>query len=324
MSQKRVLVTGAAGFIGFHLSRALVARGDFVIGYDNYNTYYAPWLKEKRTALLGECGVEVVVGDLKDAEALQKVVTDNSITHIVNLAAQAGVRYSLENPHAYIESNVTGFLNVLEVCRNNPEIVLVYASSSSVYGLNEKIPFSTDDRCDHQASLYGATKKSNELMAHTYNHLFGVRATGLRFFTVYGPWGRPDMAPMLFAGAILAGKPINVFNHGKMLRDFTYIDDIVAGTVGALDLGADCEVFNLGNNTPVELGHFIKTIENSLGMKAEKNMMPMQAGDVLKTYADIDRSQELLGYEPKTQLEEGIPRFIEWYKEHAAPQNVAG
>lgn len=313
---KNILVTGAAGFIGFHLSLALKERGDVVIGYDNFNDYYSLQLKEERSNDLKKRGVEVVKGDLLDVVQLKEIVDRNNITHIAHLAAQAGVRYSLENPHAYLKSNIEGFLNVLEVCRQNPSIKLTYASSSSVYGLNEKIPFSEQDRTDNQASLYGVTKKSNELFAANYHHLFGISVTGLRFFTVYGPWGRPDMAYYSFTDAILKGKPIEIFNFGKMKRDFTYIDDIVEGTIAAIDLEAEHEIFNLGNHQPVELMEFIKVIEQTTGKKAQFEFLPMQQGDVPATYADIQHSQEMLKFFPKTSLQEGIPKFVEWFEDY--------
>lgn len=308
---KKVLVTGAAGFIGFHLCKHLKERGDFVVGLDNFNDYYDPSLKRARAQHLE--GVEVVEGDIVDINCLERLVDKYSITHIVNLAAQAGVRYSLEKPQAYVDSNITGFLNVLEVCRKHPKIKLVYASSSSVYGLNEKIPFSEEDRTDTQASLYGVTKKSNELMAHAYHHLFGISVIGLRYFTVYGPWGRPDMAYYLFAEAIVQEKPIKIFNNGNLMRDFTYIDDIIKGTVAAIDHDNGCAVYNLGNHRPVKLMHFIAILEEALGKKAVKEMLPMQPGDVYQTYADITESKKDLGFSPTTPLEEGIPLFTNWF-----------
>jgi UDP-glucuronate 4-epimerase len=314
--QKKVLVTGAAGFIGFHLSKSLKERGDEVIGYDNFNTYYSPALKEDRAALLKEMEVNVIRGDICDAAFLNETIKENEITHIAHLAAQAGVRYSLENPQAYIHTNIEGFTNILEICRSYPTIKLVYASSSSVYGLNEKVPFSETDRTDNQASLYGATKKSNELFAFTYHHLFGISVTGLRFFTVYGPWGRPDMAYYSFTDAILKGEKIDIYNFGKMKRDFTYIDDVVTGTKAALDLGADCELFNLGNHQPVELMEFIRVIEDATGRKAQIDYMPMQMGDVPETFADIQHSKEKLNYFPRTSLETGIPQFVEWFESY--------
>lgn len=310
---KHVLVTGIAGFIGFHLAKALHARGDVVLGLDNFNDYYDPMLKRARADELKKLDIQVVEGDLCDGKLLDTLVTQHQVTHLVNLAAQAGVRYSLENPQAYIKANVEGFVNVLETCRKHSEIKLVYASSSSVYGLNKKIPFSVEDRTDHPASLYGATKKMNELLAGTYHHLYHMHVTGLRFFTVYGPWGRPDMAYYHFTKAIQEGQPIKIFNHGHMRRDFTYIDDIVDGIISAVDLGLKNEVFNLGNNQPVNLMEMVALIEKSLGKKAQKMLYPMQAGDVTETYADIDYTREKLGFNPKTRLEEGIPRFVEWY-----------
>ncbi len=313
--QKKILVTGAAGFIGFHLSRLLKKRGDIVIGLDNFNAYYSPELKRKRAEILASEGITVIEGDLCDKELLQRVAEQQEFTHIVNLAAQAGVRYSVTHPQAYADSNLQGFLNVLELCRSLPQAKLVYASSSSVYGLNSKIPFSEDDKTDRPASFYGATKKANEVMAHAYHHLYGIPVTGLRFFTVYGPWGRPDMAYFSFSKAIDSGEVIKVFNHGKMRRDFTYIDDIVEGIAAAIDLGADCEVFNLGNNRPEELSTFIGLLEKGLGLTARKEFLPMQQGDVLQTYANIDRAKTRLGYNPKTSLTEGLDHFIHWYKE---------
>lgn len=315
---KKILITGAAGFIGYHLSKRLAARGDSVLGYDSFNDYYDPGLKWDRADALK--GVEIVEADLCDEGRLKEIVAEFAPTHIVNLAAQAGVRYSLENPHAYIQSNVTGFLNVLEVCRANPGIKLVYASSSSVYGTNEKTPYSESDRTDSQASLYGVTKKSNELMAETYHRLYGIPVTGLRFFTVYGPWGRPDMAYFSFTRKILAGEPIDIYNNGEMVRDFTYIDDIIDGTVAAVDLGADNALFNLGNHRPVKLMEFVNILERALGKEAKKVFLPMQKGDVLQTYADIDESHRHLGFSPKTTLEEGISHFVRWYKDYFSCQ----
>lgn len=311
---KKILITGAAGFIGFHLARALKARGDEVLGYDNFNDYYDPGLKRERAATMAN--IEIIEGDLCDIDKLKHSFEGFATTHIVNLAAQAGVRYSLTHPQKYVSSNIEGFVNILELCKEFPSTKLVYASSSSVYGLNEKIPFSTDDRTDRQASLYGVTKKCNELMAQTYHHLYDIPSTGLRYFTVYGPWGRPDMAYFSFAKNILNNEPIDIFNYGKMLRDFTYIDDIVEGTLSALDNVKGCDIFNFGNNRPVELLNFIEILEKAIGKKAIINYLPMQAGDVEKTYADIDRSREILGFDPKTSLEEGIPKFVEWFKNY--------
>jgi UDP-glucuronate 4-epimerase len=314
--QKQILITGAAGFIGFHLAHYLKKRGERVIGYDNFNNYYSVKLKKHRAENLQKADVEVVVGDICDSTSLTKIIKKHQITHIVHLAAQAGVRYSLENPLAYIRSNIEGFTHILEICRQNGPISLIYASSSSVYGLNKKNPFSEKDITDYPVSVYGATKKSNELLAYTYHHLYHFPITGLRFFTVYGPWGRPDMAYYAFTQSILEGKPINLFNFGKMKRDFTYIDDIVRGTVAAIDLSAPCEIFNLGNHKPIELLSFIRILEQALGKKAQLEPKPMQKGDVLETFADIQHSQEKLGYYPLTSLEEGIPRFVEWFREY--------
>lgn len=313
--KKNIFITGAAGFIGFHLARHLQARGDHVVGFDNFNNYYDPALKRARQQELEQLGIPVIEGDIESHAHLLKAIEEHQTTHLVHLAAQAGVRYSLENPHAYIKANIEGFLNILETCRQHPSIKLTYASSSSVYGLNQKVPFSVTDQTDHQASLYGVTKKSNELMAQTYHHLFGIQSTGLRFFTVYGPWGRPDMAYFLFTRAILEGRPIDIFNEGNMLRDFTYIDDIVEGTTAAIDKEYACEVFNLGHHHPEQLLHLIELIEQELGISAEKRWKPMQAGDVVSTYADIDDSLTKLGFMPKVSLKEGIHHFIRWYKE---------
>jgi UDP-glucuronate 4-epimerase len=307
---KRVLVTGAAGFIGFHVSAALQKRGDFVIGLDCFNAYYDVGLKRARASCLG---VEIVEADICDTQRLKTLLQQHKITHIVHLAAQAGVRHSLTHPQDYVASNLEGFVSVLEAAVSCPGVRLTYASSSSVYGLNTKIPFSVEDPTDRPANLYGATKKANELMAHAYHHLYGLPVTGLRFFTVYGPWGRPDMAYYRFAEQIRKGQPIQVFNHGKMRRDFTYIDDIVDGVLAAIDLGAPCEVFNLGNNRPVELMTLIQLLEKALGQSAVCQMLPMQAGEVLETFADIDRSIERLSFCPKVSIEAGIQRFIEWY-----------
>lgn len=311
---RNILITGAAGFIGFHLARHLKGQGDNVIGYDNFNDYYLPQLKRDRASELDKIGVKTIDGDICDQNKLKETLLSHQTTHLVHLAAQAGVRYSLSHPNQYIKTNVEGFLNILEACRQRPSMKLIYASSSSVYGLNQKIPFSTDDRTDNQASLYGVTKKTNELMAQTYHHLFGITAIGLRFFTVYGPWGRPDMAYFSFTDAILKGKPIHVFNEGQMQRDFTYIDDIIAGTAAAIDSAEGCEVFNLGHHEPDELGTLISIIENELGHRAKKILMPMQAGDVVTTYADIRSSTDKLGFMPKVSLAEGISRFIAWHK----------
>jgi UDP-glucuronate 4-epimerase len=311
---KKILITGAAGFIGHHLAKRLAARGDAVQGYDAFNDYYDPGLKWDRVEQLPQ--VEVIEADLCDFAMLKRVVDEFRPTHLVNLAAQAGVRYSLENPHAYMQSNLVGFLNVLEVCRAHPGLKLIYASSSSVYGTNTKTPYAEEDRTDSQASLYGVTKRCNELMADTYHRLYGIPVTGLRFFTVYGPWGRPDMAYFSFTRKILAGEPIALYNNGQMMRDFTYIDDIVDGTIAAIDLGADNAIFNLGNHQPVSLMEFVGVLERLLGREAQKDFLPMQKGDVLQTYAAIDNSHERLGFQPKTSLEAGMKQFVNWYKDY--------
>jgi len=313
---KEVFITGAAGFIGFHLARFLHKRGDHVVGYDNFNNYYDIKLKRDRAQELKKMGIPILEGDICDIEKLDDALNHRQTTHLIHLAAQAGVRYSIQNPRAYIKSNVEGFLNILEYCRRRPTTKLIYASSSSVYGTNHKIPFAIGDHTDHPASLYGATKKTNELMAYSYHHLFGISVTGLRFFTVYGPWGRPDMAYTLFTKAILEGYPIEIFNRGKMQRDFTYIDDIIDGIAAAMDLVPGCRLYNLGHHKPEELPHLIALIEKELGMKAQKILLPMQPGDVVSTFADIGESTADLDFEPKVTLEEGIPKFIQWYKEY--------
>ena len=310
----KVLVTGAAGFVGFHLVQRLLARGDEVVGLDNLSDYYSVALKEARLARIPAGRFRFVRMDLADRTALPALFAAERFDAVVNLAAQAGVRYSVENPWAYVDSNVVGFLNVLECCRHYPVQHLVYASSSSVYGGNEKTPFSEEDRVDDPVSLYAATKKSDELMAGCYSRLYGIPATGLRLFTVYGPWGRPDMSPMLFASAILAGKPIKVFNHGDMLRDFTYVDDIVEGMVRVLDRRpAAHTVYNIGCSNPVRLMDFISELERALGREAEKILLPMQPGDVYQTYADTSKLERELGYMPRVMLREGIDRFVAWY-----------
>jgi len=312
-----VLVTGAAGFIGFHLSRMLLEKGNQVIGVDNLNPYYDVSLKKARLDLLKPLQDFVFYKeDIQNLSGLRKIFQKHAIGRICNLAAQAGVRYSLKDPFSYQKSNLEGFLNLLELAREYEVNNFVYASSSSVYGDNPKIPFSVDDRVDKPVSLYGATKKANELMAYAYSHLFGIPCTGLRFFTVYGPWGRPDMALFLFTDAILNDRPINVYNYGRMKRDFTYVDDVVEGTIAALEKPFAYEVFNLGNSDPIELMDFIGIIEEELGREAQKNMMPLQPGDVLETSADIGKSKDMLGFSPKTPIREGIRRFLTWYREY--------
>ncbi len=331
----KVLVTGAAGFIGFHLSKRLLEDGYQVVGLDIVNDYYDPAIKEARLEILKPFDrFKFAKMDLADKEAIDRLFSEEKFDVVVNLAAQAGVRYSLVNPQSYVDSNLVGFVNILEGCRHNGVKHLVFASSSSVYGSNTKMPFSVHDNVDHPVSLYAASKKSNELMAHAYAHLFGLPCTGLRFFTVYGPWGRPDMALFLFTKAILEDRPIDVFNYGKMQRDFTYIDDIVEGVVRVMkrpaqpnpgwsgdnpDPGssyAPYKIYNIGNNQPVELMHFIEVIEDTLGKKAKKNLLPLQPGDVPATYANIDDLVRDTGFKPATPLEVGIPKFIEWYREY--------
>ena len=312
-----VLVTGAAGFIGFHLSRRLLEKGYRVIGLDSMNEYYDVSLKESRLEILKPYPDFVFYKeDIQNLPGLKKIFQTHAIDRVCNLAAQAGVRYSLENPFSYQKSNLEGFLNLLEIAREYQIQNFVYASSSSVYGSNEKTPFSVEDRVDTPVSLYAATKKANELMAHAYHHLFDFPCTGLRFFTVYGPWGRPDMALFLFTDAILNNRPIDVYNYGQMRRDFTYIDDIVDGTIAAIEKPHACEVFNLGNSDTTELMEFIRVIEEELGMEAQKNMMPLQPGDVPATSADIQKSREMLGFSPKTSIREGIHNFLVWYREY--------
>lgn len=317
MNDKKVFITGCAGFIGFHMAQALSKQGNTVIGLDNFNDYYSLKLKKYRADLLRKEGIKVIEGDICNEELLELTVQSFKPTHLLHLAAQAGVRYSLTNPLSYIRSNIEGFTHILELIRNHPFIKLCYASSSSVYGLNGKIPYSIDDLTDNQASLYGMTKKANELMATTYSHLYGIKAVGLRFFTVYGPFGRPDMALYSFTKAILKDQPIEIFNFGNMQRDFTYIDDIVAGTLAAMDFDGKEQLFNLGNHKPVSLLTFVGVLEKALGKKADIRLLPMQPGEIPSTYADIGKSQELLGFVPKTTIEEGIPLFVDWYREYS-------
>lgn len=344
----KILVTGTAGFIGFHLAKKLLERADDVIGLDNINDYYDVNLKYSRLEKLGikkdsitekQYTISTIFPkhkfiklDLADREGIEQLFKEEEFDAVMHLAAQAGVRYSIENPHAYISSNIVGFMNILEGCRHHGIKNLSYASSSSVYGLNKSQPFITSDHTDHPVSLYAATKKSNEMMAHTYSHLYGLQTTGLRFFTVYGPWGRPDMAPMLFTDAILNKRPIKVFNHGEMSRDFTYIDDIVDGIIKIVDKpaksnnswnaelptpdnsSAPYKIYNIGNNAPISLMEFIETIENALGKNAEKKYMPMQDGDVVSTYADVTELIKEFGYKPNTTLADGINEFVKWYQ----------
>lgn len=342
----KILVTGAAGFIGSKLMSMLASRGDEVVGIDNINDYYDPRLKYGR---LRECGIEqpgdqfafgaditsslfprcrFIRMSIDDREAMERLFRTERFDKVVNLAAQAGVRYSITNPYAYLESNLAGFLNILEGCRNHGVKHLVYASSSSVYGMAQKVPFTEDEQVDNPVSLYAATKKSNELMAHCYAKLYGIAMTALRYFTVYGPWGRPDMAPMIFARAISAGEPIKVFNNGDLSRDFTYIDDIVEGTIRAIDrppVADECphavawKIYNIGCSQPVKLMDFIREIECALGREAEKVFLPMQPGDVYQTYADTGRLEHDTGYKPRVGLHEGITRFVEWYESDKNP-----
>ena len=332
---RKILVTGAAGFIGFHLVKALVARGEQVVGLDNVNDYYSVQLKRDRLAqLLSLDGFQFIEADLADAAEMQRVFAEHQFSRVAHLAAQAGVRYSLTNPEAYVQSNLVGYCNILEGCRHHGVGHLMYASSSSVYGTNKVQPFSVHHNVDHPISLYAATKKANELMAHTYSHLYKLPTTGLRFFTVYGPWGRPDMALYLFTKAIEENRPIDVFNHGKMRRDFTYVDDIVEALVRLVDVipepnvnwdavhpdpgSGQCpyRVYNIGNNQPVELAHFILVLETALGRTAKKNLLPMQPGDVMETYADVSDLERVIGFRPTTSIESGIERFVKWYRDY--------
>jgi UDP-glucuronate 4-epimerase len=331
----KILVTGAAGFIGYHLSLRLLERGDEVVGLDNLNDYYDVQLKKARLAQLVKLpNFRFVEMDLADRQRMPDLFASEKFDKVVNLAAQAGVRYSLENPHAYVDANLVGFVNVLEGCRHSGVKHLVFASSSSVYGANTRMPFSIHHNVDHPVSLYAATKKANELMAHTYSHLYQLPCTGLRFFTVYGPWGRPDMAMFLFTRAILAGEPIKIFNHGKMQRDFTYIDDIVEGVIRVTDNTAagnpawhgdspdpgtsyaPYRNYNIGNNNPVELMHLVATIEQAIGKTAQKEYLPLQAGDVPATYADVDDLVADVGFKPSTSIEDGVANFVAWYREY--------
>lgn len=331
----KILVTGAAGFIGFHLSKRLLSEGWNVLGLDNINDYYDVDLKKARLNILQQISAfKFQKASLEDRDKISEIFTEEEPEYVVNLAAQAGVRYSLTHPHTYTSSNIEGFLNILEGCRHHEVKHLVYASSSSVYGANKNMPFSVGNNVDHPVSLYAATKKANELMAHTYSHLYNLPTTGLRFFTVYGPWGRPDMALFLFTKAILEGKPIDVFNHGEMKRDFTYIDDIVEGIFRLIThipfhdkawdalhpdpsfSSAPYKLFNIGNNSPVELNHFIASIEKALGRVAVKNLLPLQPGDVIETFANVDHLKNEVGFKPSTKIEVGIQSFVDWYKDY--------
>ncbi|HEY9618160.1 MAG TPA: NAD-dependent epimerase [Microcoleaceae cyanobacterium] len=325
----KILVTGAAGFIGFHLAKRLLQDGFEVYGIDNLNSYYDVSLKQARLAQLQpQAGFTFQTLDLDDRNGITQLFQDQAFDYVVNLAAQAGVRYSLENPWAYVDSNVSGFVNLLEGCRQAQVKHLVFASSSSVYGANTKVPFAVADQVDHPVSLYAATKKANELMAHTYSHLYQLPTTGLRFFTVYGPWGRPDMAYFKFVKAIVEGKPIDIYNYGKMKRDFTYVDDVIEGIVRVLShvpsvnsnpdvpTSAPYKLYNIGNHSPVELMQFIEVIEQALGKTAEKRLLPMQPGDVPATYADVDDLMRNVGFKPSTSIEVGIQRFVDWYRQY--------
>jgi UDP-glucuronate 4-epimerase len=337
MSDQPILVTGAAGFIGFHVARLLLAEGRSVVGLDNLNTYYDPALKQARLKILREDQrFGFVQADLADRPSIAQLFAKHRFPAVVHLAAQAGVRHSIDHPHAYADANLEGFLNILEGCRHHQCGHLVYASSSSVYGANTKLPFSVTDKVDHPISLYAATKKANELMAHSYSHLYRLPATGLRFFTVYGPWGRPDMAVFMFAKAIIEGTPIKLFNHGRMRRDFTYVDDVARVVLRLIDRvpqggfqeglqgsqqggeagGAPARIYNVGNNRPEELMHVVAVLEQELGRKAVKQMLPMQPGDVMETFADIDDLARDTGFRPQTSIEDGIRNFVAWYRNH--------
>ncbi len=328
-----ILVTGTAGFIGYHTATKLLNRGDTVVGLDNLNSYYQPQLKLDRLAMLQQHPRFTFAKlGLEDGDGMKRLFSEHRFDSVIHLAAQAGVRYSLTNPQAYVDSNLVGFTNILECCRHQKIGHLVYASSSSVYGANRKIPFHVDDRVDHPVSLYAATKKANELMAHTYSHLFGLPTTGLRFFTVYGPWGRPDMAMWMFTDAILKGRPIDVFNNGDMMRDFTYVDDIVEGVIRVNDripqpasagiepdnsqTAAPWKIYNIGNNQPVQLLHMIEVLESCIGLKAQKRLLPMQPGDVRATYADIEALKTDVGFRPDTPIEVGAERFVQWFRSY--------
>ena len=334
-STQTIIITGVAGFIGFHLAKYLLARNDRIIGIDNLNDYYDTKLKTDRLSqLVGQPGFNFIEGNISDRPLMKQIFADHSADKVVNLAAQPGVRYSLINPESYVDTNLIGFANILEGCRHHKIKHLVFASSSSVYGANTHMPYSVHDNVDHPVSLYAASKKASELMAHSYAHLYGIPVTGLRFFTVYGPWGRPDMAPMLFTKAILEDRPINIFNNGNMSRDFTYIDDIIEGIVRVIDKPAQANpewnsdtpdpgtsyapyrIYNIGNNQSVKLMNYIETLENTLGKQAEKNFMPMQPGDVQSTFADISDLSKATGFKPQTTIDEGIKHFVKWYRDY--------
>ena len=324
MTDQPILITGAAGFIGFHAARRLLAEGQQIVGIDNLNDYYDPALKQSRLDLLkAEVGFRFIHADLADRSAIARLFAENRFDIVIHLAAQAGVRFSIEQPHAYADANLQGFVNILEGCRHHQCRHLIYASSSSVYGANTKLPFSTDDRTDHPVSFYAATKKANEVMAYSYSHLYRLPVTGLRFFTIYGPWGRPDMAIFLFTKAIAEGRPIKLFNHGRMRRDFTYVDDVVqvisrlADQVpAAIGPGAPARIYNVGNHRPEDLTHVVSLIEKELGRAAIKEMLPMQPGDVSETFADVGDLKRDVGFEPRTSIEDGVRNFITWYRSY--------
>lgn len=316
----KVIVTGSAGFIGFHVAKHLLERGDTVIGFDNFNDYYDPKLKDARNAMLEKYPKYTMIrGSLENEKELSKafdLLGSGPDTRVCHLAASAGVRYSIEHPEDFIQGNIVGFANVIELCKNRRAGGLIYASTSAIYGDNKELPFREDHKTDSQVSLYGMTKKANELQAHVYHHLFGLHSTGLRFFTVYGPWGRPDMALFLFTDAILHDKPLKIFGMGKMRRDFTYIDDIVAGVVGAIDKNYPYEIINIGGDHTEELMDFVATIEKACGKEGKKEFLPMQPGDVVQTVADVTKARKMIDYDPKTQIKDGIPKFVAWYREY--------
>ncbi len=320
---KHIFITGIAGFIGFHLALSLKRRGDHVVGCDNFNPYYSPALKRQRADRLREEGILVFENDINSCGPIEQAIEQHGISHMVHLAAQAGVRYAVKHPETYVHSNLDGFVSLLQLLRRHVHIPLIYASSSSVYGLNSKIPFSESDQTDTPASFYGATKKCNEIIAHAYHHLYGIRCTGLRFFTAYGPWGRPDMAYYSFTRAIEEGQPINIFGTGEMRRDFTYIDDIVQGVMAAIDLGAPLEIFNLGNHHPHSVIELVETLESLLGKQAIKEFVPIPEGEVFATYADITKSQQQLRFNPRTSLHDGLEKFTTWYRTRHQVQDAA-